>query len=172
MAFRKAVAKWYADRYGVTLDPAKEILALIGSKEGVHHFCLGVVDAGETVLMTDPGYPAYRASIIIAGGVPVSVPIRAKNNFLIDFSEIPSETAKAAKAIFLNYPNNPTGAVANREVLRGACRMGQAVRRRGRARQPLLAKSCSTAQSGCHFSRSRAPRKSAWSSTASRSPTT
>ena len=112
MAFRQEVAKWYASRYGVTLDAGKEIIALIGSKEGVHHFTLGVVDPGDTVLMTDPGYPAYKASIVIAGGVPKSVPIRAKNDFLIDFSEIQSETAKAAKAIFLNYPNNPTGAVA------------------------------------------------------------
>lgn len=112
LAFRKAVAKWYADRYGVTLDPATEVLALIGSKEGVHHFCLAVVNPGDTVLMTDPGYPAYRASIVIAGGVPKAVPTKAENGFLVDFSEIPTETARAAKAFFLNYPNNPTGAVA------------------------------------------------------------
>ncbi len=118
MAFRREVAKWYSDRYGVTLDPATEVLALIGSKEGVHHFCLGMVDPGDTVLVTDPGYPAYRASIVIAGGVPESVPIRAKNAFLIDFSEIPTETAKKAKAIFLNYPNNPTGAVATQAFFR------------------------------------------------------
>lgn len=112
MAFREAVAKWYSERYCVTLDPAKEVLALIGSKEGVHHFCLAMVDPGNVVLMTDPGYPAYKASIVIAGGHAEPVPIHAKNNYLIDFSEIPSATAKAAKAIFLNYPNNPTGAVA------------------------------------------------------------
>jgi len=115
LSFRQAVARWYADRYGVTLDAAGEILALIGSKEGVHHFCLAVVDPGDVVLMTDPGYPAYRASITIAGGVPEEVAIRARNNFLMDFSEIPSATAKKAKAIFLNYPNNPTGAVATRK---------------------------------------------------------
>jgi len=115
MAFRKAAARWYADRYGVTLDAATEILALIGSKEGVHHFCLAMVNPGDVVLMTDPGYPAYKASIVIAGGTPRPVPIRAKNGFLPDLSEIPSETAKAARAMFLNYPNNPTGAVANRK---------------------------------------------------------
>ncbi len=114
LAFRQAVAAWYARRYGVTLDPAGEILALIGSKEGVHHFCLAMVDPGDVVLMTDPGYPAYKASIVIAGGVPESVPIREKHGFLVDFSEIPTDTAKAARAIFLNYPNNPTGAVATR----------------------------------------------------------
>jgi len=112
MAFRQEVAKWYNDRYGVTLDPAKEVLALIGSKEGVHHFCLAMVDPGNVVLMTDPGYPAYKASIVIAGGHAEPVPIHPKNHYLIDFSEIPSQKAKAAKAIFLNYPNNPTGAVA------------------------------------------------------------
>ncbi|MHC4713446.1 MAG: LL-diaminopimelate aminotransferase [Planctomycetota bacterium] len=115
LAFRKAVAEWYARRYGVSLDPAGEILGLIGSKEGVHHFCLAMVDPGDVVLMTDPGYPAYKASIVIAGGVPESVPIREENGFLVDFSEIPAETARAARAIFLNYPNNPTGAVATRE---------------------------------------------------------
>ena len=115
LALRRAVAKWYADRYGVTLDPAREIIALIGSKEGVHHFALAMINPGDVVLVTDPGYPAYKASIVIAGGKPTPVPIRAKNRFLIDFSEIPSETAKSAKAIFLNYPNNPTGAVATKK---------------------------------------------------------
>jgi LL-diaminopimelate aminotransferase len=112
MAFRQAVAKWYADRYSAALDPAREIIALIGSKEGVHHFALAMVNPGDVVLMTDPGYPAYKASIVIAGGTPKSVPTKAKNGFLVDFSEIPTETAKAARAMFLNYPNNPTGAVA------------------------------------------------------------
>jgi len=115
LAFRQAAARWYGDRYGVKLDPATEVLALIGSKEGVHHFCLAVVNPGDVVLMTDPGYPAYRASIAVAGGVPKPMPIRAQNGFLLDFSEIPTETAKTARAIFVNYPNNPTGAVANRK---------------------------------------------------------
>ena len=115
LAFRQAAARWYGDRYSVKLDPATEVLALIGSKEGVHHFCLAVVNPGDVVLMTDPGYPAYRASIAVAGGVPKPMPIRAQNGFLLDFSEIPTETAKTARAIFVNYPNNPTGAVANRK---------------------------------------------------------
>ncbi|MCD6405569.1 MAG: LL-diaminopimelate aminotransferase [Planctomycetes bacterium] len=115
LAFRKAVAKWYKERYRVELEAATEVLGLIGSKEGVHHFCLGMVNPGDVVLMTDPGYPAYKASIVIAGGVPQAVPLAEENRFLIDFSEIPTETSRAAKAIFLNYPNNPTGAVATRE---------------------------------------------------------
>jgi len=115
LAFRESVARWYGARYGVDLDPGTEILGLIGSKEGVHHFCLAVVNPGDVVLMSDPGYPAYKASIVIAGGVPQPVAIREENDFLVDFSEIPSETARAASAIFLNYPNNPTGAVATKE---------------------------------------------------------
>jgi len=115
LAFRQSVARWYGERYGVELDAQTEVLGLIGSKEGVHHFCLAVVNPGEVVLMTDPGYPAYKASIVIAGGVPQPVAITEENGFLVDFSEIPSETARSATAIFLNYPNNPTGAVATKD---------------------------------------------------------
>jgi len=115
LAFREAVARWYDDRYGVQLDPATEILALIGSKEGCHHFALARVNPGDTVLMTDPGYPAYRASILLAGGEPVAVPIRAEDGFLPRLDEIPGEVVRQATAIFLNYPNNPTGAVATPE---------------------------------------------------------
>ena len=118
LAFRQAVAKWYADRYQVALDPATEILALIGSKEGCHHFVLARVNPGETVLMTDPGYPAYRASILMAGGEPVNVPIRAENGYLPKLADIPSDLARRATAMFLNYPNNPTGATATPAFLR------------------------------------------------------
>ncbi|MDX2167620.1 MAG: LL-diaminopimelate aminotransferase [Deltaproteobacteria bacterium] len=112
LSYRDAVARWYARRYGVTVDPNKEVLGLIGSKEGCHHFALGRVNPGDTVLMTDPGYPAYRASILIAGGEPVNVPIRPENGYLPALRDIPSDTARKATAMFLNYPNNPTGAVA------------------------------------------------------------
>ncbi len=112
LAFRRAVADWYAQRYRVTLDPATEVLALIGSKEGCHHFVLGRVNPGEPVLMTDPGYPAYRASILIAGGEPVNVPIRAEHGYLPRLADIPADVARRASAMFLNYPNNPTGATA------------------------------------------------------------
>ncbi|MCZ6677678.1 MAG: LL-diaminopimelate aminotransferase [Candidatus Poribacteria bacterium] len=114
-AFRKAVADWYAQRYNVELDPEDEVLGLIGSKEGCHHFILAVVNPGETVLMTDPGYPAYRASIFMAGGEPYNVPIMADNGFLPKLADIPSNVAKQATAMFLNYPNNPTGATATPE---------------------------------------------------------
>ncbi len=118
LAFRRAVADWYAQRYHVTLDPATEVLALIGSKEGCHHFVLGRVNPGEPVLMTDPGYPAYRASILIAGGEPVNVPIRAEHGYLPQLADIPSDVARRASAMFLNYPNNPTGATATPAFLR------------------------------------------------------
>ncbi|GBD25636.1 LL-diaminopimelate aminotransferase [bacterium HR30] len=117
LAFREAVSRWYARRYGVEVDPATEVIALIGSKEGCHHFVLARVNPGETVLMTDPGYPAYRASILIGGGEPYSVPIRSEDGYLPQFADIPTEVAKRATAMFLNYPNNPTGATATRRFL-------------------------------------------------------
>lgn len=112
LAFREAVARWYARRHGVTLDPKTEVLALIGSKEGCHHFALGVINPGETVLVTDPGYPGYKPSIWFAGAEPVAVPMKAEHDFLPKLDEIPSEIAQKATAFYLNYPNNPTGAVA------------------------------------------------------------
>ncbi len=117
LAFREAVTRWYGRRYAVELDPKREIVALIGSKEGCHHFALGVVNPGDTVLVTDPGYPGYKPSIWFAGGEPVAVPMRRENGFLPKLSEIPADVAKKASAFYLNYPNNPTGAVATREFL-------------------------------------------------------
>ncbi|MBI2951730.1 LL-diaminopimelate aminotransferase [bacterium] len=113
-AFRQAVADFYKTRYGVSLDPATEALALIGSKEGIHHFCLARVNPGDVVLMTDPGYPAYRASILMAGGEPHSIPILPENGYLPRLGDIPSDLAQKASALFLCYPNNPTGALATK----------------------------------------------------------
>jgi LL-diaminopimelate aminotransferase len=118
LGFRDAVARWYAARYGVSVDPQKEVIALIGSKEGCHHFALARVNPGDPVLMTDPGYPAYRASILIAGGEPVNVPIRPEQGYLPVLRDIPSDVAKRATAMFLNYPNNPTGGVATTAFLK------------------------------------------------------
>jgi len=117
MAFREAVARWYQRRHGVELDAGKEVVALIGSKEGCHHFALGVVNPGDQVLVTDPGYPGYKPSIWFVGAEPVPVAMRAENGFLPNLADIPSETAKKATAFYLNYPNNPTGAVATPEFL-------------------------------------------------------
>jgi len=114
-AFRQEVARWYGERYGVVLNPADEVLGLIGSKEGCHHFVLARVNPGEVALMTDPGYPAYRSSILMGGGIPYNMPILAKNDYLPVFADIPSDVVAKATAMFLNYPNNPTGACATRE---------------------------------------------------------
>lgn len=119
-AFREEVARWYKERYGVTLDPANEVLGLIGSKEGCHHFILARVNPGDIVLMTDPGYPAYRASILMGGGEPYSMPILPETGYLPIFEDIPADVVKRATAMFLNYPNNPTGACANRDFFRRA----------------------------------------------------
>ena len=116
-AFRDAVARWYGRRYQVELDPAKEIVALIGSKEGCHHFALGVINPGDLVLVTDPGYPGYKPSIWFVGAEPYPVPMKEEHDFLPNFADIPTDIAKRATAFYLNYPNNPTGAVANRQFL-------------------------------------------------------
>ena len=115
LAFRREVARWYQARYGVSLDPATEVLGLIGSKEGCHHFVLARINPGDIVLMTDPGYPAYRASILMGGGEPFNVPILKENNYLPVFEDIPSDIAGKARGMFLNYPNNPTGACATKD---------------------------------------------------------
>ncbi|HOF04427.1 MAG TPA: LL-diaminopimelate aminotransferase [Syntrophales bacterium] len=117
LAFRQEVARWYGARYGVTLDPATEILGLIGSKEGCHHFILARINPGDIVLMTDPGYPAYRASILMGGGEPWNVPILAHNDYLPVLADIPTDIARKARGMFLNYPNNPTGACATKKFL-------------------------------------------------------
>ncbi|MCK5860834.1 MAG: LL-diaminopimelate aminotransferase [Candidatus Hydrogenedentes bacterium] len=117
LAFREAVARWYARRYNVSLDPAREVAALIGSKEGCHHFALGVINPGDLVLVTDPGYPGYKPSIWFVGAEPHPISMKEENNFLPDLAAIPSDVAKRATAFYLNYPNNPTGAVATEEFL-------------------------------------------------------
>lgn len=117
LAFRESVARWYERRYSVQLDPKKEVVALIGSKEGCHHFAIGVINTGDTVLVTDPGYPGYKPSIWFVGAEPYPVPMKEENAFLPNFADIPTEVAKKATAFYLNYPNNPTGAVANRQFL-------------------------------------------------------
>jgi LL-diaminopimelate aminotransferase len=114
-AFRSAVAQWYQRRFGVRLDPATEVLSLIGSKEGIGHLPLAYVNPGDVVLVPDPGYPVYHAGTVFAGGEPVVMPLRASNGFLPDLKAIAPEQARRAKIMFINYPNNPTAAVAPKE---------------------------------------------------------
>ena len=118
--FRKASANWMKKRFNVELDYDSEMLALIGSKEGLAHVFFAFVDSGDIVLVPDPGYPVYKNGTILAGGEIYLMPLLAQNNFLPDFEKIPPEIAKRAKLMFLNYPNNPTGAVADLEFYQKA----------------------------------------------------
>jgi LL-diaminopimelate aminotransferase len=113
LSFREAVAEWYEGRFGVALDPVCEVVSLIGSKEGVAHLPLAFVDPGDVGLYADPGYPVYSVAISFAGGTAVSLPLKEENGFLPDLETIPAETARKAKIIYLNYPNNPTAATAD-----------------------------------------------------------
>ncbi len=112
---RSAIATYYHSRFGVSLDPAREVTSLIGSKEGIANVALAFVDPGQPVLVPDPGYPTYGLGTLLAGGVPVRMPLLVENGFLPDLEAIPRDVALSAKILWLNYPNNPTGAVASLE---------------------------------------------------------
>jgi LL-diaminopimelate aminotransferase len=118
LAFRKAVADWYRDTFGVHLDPEKEVLTLIGSKEGIAHAPLAFINPGDVALVPDPAYPVYRTAILFAGGRPAVMPLLKENGFLPDLEAVDPKVAKEAKLIFLNYPNNPTAASADRAFFR------------------------------------------------------
>ena len=114
LSFRQAVAAWYLKRFGITLNPQDEVVSLIGSKEGIAHIPLAFVNPGERVLVPSPGYPVYKTSTVFAGGIPEIMPLRRENGFLPDFSAIPEKIFKETRLMFLNYPNNPTSAVAEK----------------------------------------------------------
>jgi len=115
LEFRVAVADWYKKRFNVSLNPNTEVVSLIGSKEGIAHIFLGVIDPGDVVLTTDPGYPVYKMGTMLAGGEPYPIPLKEESGFLPDLESIPKDKVKKAKILFINYPNNPTGAVADLE---------------------------------------------------------
>ena len=110
--FRKSIKKWFNKRFKVSLDADKEILPLIGSKEGLIHLPLGVVNPGEYVLIPSPGYPGYRSAAAFSGAKVHQMPLLAENKFLPDLNKIPIHIRKKAKLMYLNYPNNPTTALA------------------------------------------------------------
>jgi len=114
-AFRVAAAKWCKRRFNLDLDPATEVLTLIGSKEGIAHFPLAFLNPGDIALIPTPGYPVYLSGTLYAGGTPYFMPLVKENAFLPDLDAIPEDIAKRAKIMFINYPNNPTGAVADRD---------------------------------------------------------
>ena len=109
---RQAIARWYKNRFQVELDPATEILPLIGSKEGIAHFPLAFLNKGDYSLIPDPGYPPYKGGTILAGGKPYLLALKEENAFLPDLNKIPAKIAQKAKTLYINYPNNPTAGVA------------------------------------------------------------
>jgi len=111
--YRKAVADWYERRFGLRFDSGKEVLPLIGSKEGLGHIPLCFVDPGDVALVPDPGYPVYPVSVQLAGGTVHELPLTQEQDFLPDFDAVPADVAKKAKLLFLNYPSNPTSAIAD-----------------------------------------------------------
>ncbi len=125
---RQAIADWYARRFGVALDPATEVLPLIGSKEGIGHIPFAFVNPGDAVLVPDPGYPVYKAATILAGGEPYCMPLKEDHGFLPDLERIPPDICRRSKLMFINYPNNPTAAVCGREFF---ARAAEFARRHG-----------------------------------------
>lgn len=110
--YREAAARFLDRRFGVTLDPASEVLALLGSKEGIGHLPIALINPGDVVLVPQPGYPVYVSGTVFAGGSYHTMPLREHNGWLPDLDDIPREVRGRAKLMWLNYPNNPTGAVA------------------------------------------------------------
>jgi len=109
---RQAIARWYKERFNVGLDPATEILPLIGSKEGIAHFPLAFINEGDYSLIPDPCYPPYKGGTIFAGGKPYLMALKEENGFLPQLDKIPASVAKKAKMLYINYPNNPTAGIA------------------------------------------------------------
>lgn len=110
--FRSRAAEWLRDRFGVQMDPDSQVLSLMGSKEGIAHMAFSLLDPGDVALVPEPGYPVYEMGTLLAGGEPYLLPLEEDNGFLPRLAEIPGEVLDRARVLWLNYPNNPTGAVA------------------------------------------------------------
>ncbi len=119
-SFRSEVAAWMKRRFGVEVDPARELVPLIGSKEGIAHFPFGFLNPGDAAIIPDPGYQPYFGGVWLAGGDPIRIPLRPENDFLIPLGEIPPADVSRAKLLYLNYPNNPTTATAPLDYLKEA----------------------------------------------------
>ena len=122
---RQAIAEWYKKRFGVSLDADKEVLPLIGSKEGIAHISLCFIDYRDVALVPDPSYPVYSVSTMLAGGNPYYLPLIEKNKYLPDLDAIPSYIIKSTKLLWINYPNNPTGAVADLDFFNRVAKFAQ-----------------------------------------------
>jgi len=118
--FREEIARWMHGRFGVEVDPMTELALLIGSKEGIYHLPFAFLEPGDVTIVPDPGYQAYVGGTVLAGGVPHMVPLRPENDFLIPLDEIPADVVAKARILYLNYPNNPTAAIASMEYLERA----------------------------------------------------
>lgn len=115
--FRQAASRWIERRFGTRFDPTSEILPLIGSKEGLSHLPFAVINPGDVAIVPEPGYQAYLGGSLLSGAEPYIAPLRPENGFLLDLDRIPPEILRRAKIVFVNYPNNPTAAVATAAYL-------------------------------------------------------
>jgi LL-diaminopimelate aminotransferase len=118
LSFREAAAQWYKEHLGIELDPATQVLTLIGSKEGIAHIPLAFLNPGDIALVPDPAYPVFKIGTQFADAKPYTMPLTKENGFLPDFNLIPGDVTKRAKLMFLNYPNNPTSAVSSEPFFR------------------------------------------------------
>jgi len=125
LEFRQAASRWVERRFGFRFDPVTETLPLLGSKEGLSHLPVAVINPGDIAIVPEPGYQAYLGGALLAGADPYIVPLRPENAFLLELDSLPEEVLRRARIVFVNYPNNPTAAVASREYLErtvAACR--------------------------------------------------
>jgi LL-diaminopimelate aminotransferase len=118
--FREEIARWMGGRFGLDVDPMREVLPLIGSKEGIFHLPFAFLEPGDATIVPDPGYQAYLGGTVLAGGEPYVVPLRPENDFLVPLDELPADVVRRARILYLNYPNNPTAACAPRAYLEEA----------------------------------------------------
>lgn len=123
--FREAVAKWYGRRFGVGLDPETEVLSLIGAKEGIGHVALSFLEPGDVALVPDPGYPVYAVGTLFAGGESYALPLTEDNGWLPDLDSVPDDVSQRATLLWINYPNNPTGATADLRFFEKAIAFGR-----------------------------------------------
>lgn len=110
--FRQAASRWLERRFGLRFDPTTETLPLIGSKEGLSHLPFAVINSGDVAIVPEPGYQAYLGGVLLAGAEPYIVPLRPENGFLLQLDQVPEDVLRRSKVAFVNYPNNPTAAVA------------------------------------------------------------
>jgi LL-diaminopimelate aminotransferase len=120
--FREAAANWMQRRFGLKFDPLKEIVPLLGSKEGISHLALAYMEPGRLAIIPEPGYNSYIGGSLLAGGDVYKYPLRPRTNFLVDLDDIPKDVLRRATVLYLNYPNNPTAAIAPREYLEDVVR--------------------------------------------------